>query len=109
MVDQQNPTSQFHSYQPPDATPHTEKDMGNWGVLRKIGLNDSQIETVRSGMNNVDLDGTWNRFREYARQNPGKVLGGMAALVIGTGLLMGSGRRHRKADKYDTSRQSLGK
>ena len=93
MVDLQNPTSQFHPYQPPDAVPHTENGMGRWGMLRKVGLNDSQIESVRSGMNEVDLQGSWNKARDYARRNPGKVLGGMAAVIIGAGLMMRRSRR----------------
>jgi|SRR5688500_2932496 len=93
MVDLQNPTNQFHSYQPPDAKPHTDNGSGRWEVLRKMGLTDSQIESVRSGMNHLDVPGTLNKARDYARRNPGMVLGGMAALVIGAGLLMRSKRK----------------
>lgn len=101
MVDQQMPTAQFHAYQPPVAIPHSESEMGHWGVLKKVGLNDSQIESMRNGMKNVDLQGSWSSVREYARQNPGKVLGGMAAVVIGAGLLgmMMSRKRHHSRDE----------
>lgn len=102
MVDLQNPTSQFHSYQPPDAKPHTDNGSGRWEVLRKVGLTDSQIESVRSGMSNLDVPGNLNKARDYARRNPGIVLGGMAALVIGAGLLMRKGHKTpgREVPKY---------
>jgi hypothetical protein len=96
MVDQQVPTTQFHSYQPPDATPHSDRDMGHWGMLRKVGLKDSQIESMRTEIDHLDLQGSWNNVREYARRNPGKVLGGMAVLAIGAGLLGAMAARRRR-------------
>ena len=81
MVDEQIPTTQFHPYKKPDATPHSElpAPTGLRGMLQKAGLG-----TTGS---NVDLKGGVNKFRTYANANPGKVLGGLAALVIGAGML----------------------
>jgi len=60
MVDNVNPNSQFHPYQPVNDTPAAERLKG-LGALDKV--------------------------REYARAKPGVVLGGLAALAIGVGLL----------------------
>ena len=60
MVDNVNPNSQFHPYQPMNDMPAVERLKG-MGSLGKV--------------------------REYARTKPGVVLGGLAALAIGVGLL----------------------
>jgi hypothetical protein len=62
MIDNYNPNNQFHPYQPSEAVPHAERPAG--------GLNDM----IRSA-------------RGYAQRKPGAVLGGLAALVIGAGLM----------------------
>ena len=73
MVDNSVPTNQFHPYQPPDAIPHSEMERGGLsGMLNKFGL-----------------DQKAGKVRDLARQNPGVFLGGLAALVIGAGLLRG--------------------
>ena len=64
MVDNTNPTSQFHPYQPPDAIPHKDAPLAGNGFSDMIG-----------------------RARDMARSNPGAILGGLAALAIGAGLL----------------------
>ena len=76
MVDDTKATSQFHPYQPPSATPVSERpETGVSSMLAKAGIDPNRFsEAVR-------------KVREYARINPGKVLGGLAALVIGIGLL----------------------
>lgn len=61
MVDNVNPTSQFHPYQPMDDTPQSERSESGLAGLGKL--------------------------RRYARANPGKVLGGLAAVAIGLSLL----------------------
>ena len=78
MVDNVNPTSQFHPYQPPDAVPQTGRQPS--GGLRGI---------LGNSLKNVDLNGSFNKARTYARNNGGMVLGGLAALAIGAGLLRG--------------------
>jgi hypothetical protein len=99
MVDLQNPTSQFHTYQPPDVAPHPQGVTGTWALLKKVGLSDSQIESGRLRMEALDVSGSMNRVREYARQNPGKLLAGLAALVIGAGLLGTMTSRRRSPDR----------
>ena len=80
MVDNLNPSNQFHPYQPQTATPHSEKmPSGLGGLLNKFGLNSGSVNARQS----------MDKFRGYAQKNPGAVLGGLAALVIGAGMLRG--------------------
>jgi hypothetical protein len=44
---------------------------------------------MRGSMGNVDMKQSVDKARTYAAANPGKVLGGLAALVIGAGLMRG--------------------
>lgn len=100
MVDQTDPNNQFHPYQPATETPVSERPTsGISGMLRKIGIGDDVIDRVKSGVggvnmdslknswNNVDVKSSVNKARDYARSNPGKVLGGLALAVIGAGLM----------------------
>ena len=93
MVDQTNPTQQFHTYQAPDATPMSERPqsaMAKW--LGRAGVTPSMMEAVRKNVTGSNIGGRVEKAREYARLNPSKVLGGMAALVIGAGLLRNRNR-----------------
>jgi len=71
MVDNMNPTSQFHPYRPEESIPQTGKPSGLGGILSKLGIDQSKIDAMTS----------------KARNNPGIVLGGLAALAIGAGLM----------------------
>ena len=74
MVDNLNPTNQFHPYQPMKDTPQVERsESGPGNMLKRLG--------------SVDMDESLGKLRNYAQANPGKVLGGLAAVVIGLGLL----------------------
>lgn len=69
MVDNTNPNSQFHPYVAPDAVPqtgNTASHSGLGGIMSKI---------------NAD------KLRGFARNNGSLVLGGLAALAIGAGLM----------------------
>jgi hypothetical protein len=80
-----NPTSQFHPYQPQDAVPQTGKSLtGLGGILNKLGINQSKIGAMAS---NVNVRGGLDSVRGVARNNGGLVLGGLAALAIGAGLM----------------------
>jgi hypothetical protein len=105
MVDQTVPTTQFHEYQKPEAQPHSEQTTsGLSDMLSKLGLGALPVgriadavknSSLGSSLNNVNLDslknmdwkGSATKARDYARANPAKVLGGLAALVIGAGLM----------------------
>lgn len=72
MVDNMNPSNQFHPYQPMNDTPNADKARGGLGSLRNINWQDPV-----------------NKVRDYARSKPGMALGALAALVIGAGLMRG--------------------
>lgn len=86
MVDNTIPTNQFHPYQPPEATPHSELPGGVLNnLLRKAGIDRSRL----GSMQNMNVQHSIEKARGYAQQNPGKVLGGLAALAIGLGVMRG--------------------
>lgn len=87
MVDNVNPTSQFHPYQPQDAVPVSErpKTTGLGNILGSLGIDQSKIGALGNSLKNMDL----TKARTVAQNNGGMVLGGLAALVIGAGLLRG--------------------
>ncbi|MGN6186383.1 MAG: hypothetical protein ACTHQM_22345 [Thermoanaerobaculia bacterium] len=87
MVDNVNPTSQFHPYQPQDATPqtgNTKSTSGLGGILNKLGIDQSKIGAMTK---NVNMRGGLEQVRGVAKNNGGLVLGGLAALAIGAGLM----------------------
>ena len=77
MVDNLNPTNQFHPYKPVNDIPHTERmnsaPSGGLGGILRGGLG--------------SLSGVGGNLRGLAKNNSGLVLGGLAALVIGAGLM----------------------
>ena len=78
MVDNTNPTNQFHPYQPSTAVPHSEvRPSGLESMLNRVGLNSKSVENARG----------------WAQKNPSKVLGGLAALAIGLGMMRGRSMR----------------
>ena len=92
MVDNVNPTSQFHPYQPQDATPQTGNTgtsalSGLSGILSKLGIDQSKIGAMGGNLKNVNMRGQLDKARGMAQQNPSLVLGGLAALAIGAGLM----------------------
>ena len=80
MVDNLNPTNQFHPYTKPDATPHSEVTSrgGLSDILRRVGMGNTS---------NVNMRQSVDKFRGYAQKNPSAVLGGLAALAIGMGMM----------------------
>lgn len=88
MVDNTNPTSQFHPYQPETSTPQTGKQVsGLGGILGKLGIDSSKIGAMTGGLSNVNMRDGLNKARGMAQSNSGLVLGGLAALAIGAGLM----------------------
>jgi len=87
MVDNLNPTSQFHPYQPPDAVPQAGRTGGLGEMLRKVGINPDQLGSIGDTMKNINVRQSVDKARDYARKNPALVLGGLAAVVIGAGLM----------------------
>ena len=87
MVDNVNPASQFHPYQPQDAVPAADRQKtgGLSGILNGLGIDRSKIDALGSSMKNMNV----SKARTMAQNNGGLVLGGLAALAIGAGLLRG--------------------
>jgi hypothetical protein len=82
MTDRVSPTTQFHPYQAPDATPVADREDGAIGSMMK-----------RAGLNPARVQSAIERGRTWARRHPGRLLGGLAIAVIGAGLMRG--RLHR--------------
>ena len=94
MVDNLNPTNQFHPYQPPDITSGTTKPQsGLSGMLSKLGLDTGSLGSLGNSLRNVGSNATVTKARDYARSNGAVVLGGLAAAAIGAGLLRKRGMR----------------
>ena len=87
MVDNVNPTSQFHPYQPENAVPVAERQKtgGLGGILSGLGIDRSKMGSLGNSMKNINL----SKARNLARNNGGLVLGGLAARAIGAGLMRG--------------------
>jgi hypothetical protein len=83
MVDNVNPNSQFHPYVPETSTQQTgnmpSSTTGLGGILSKLGIDQSKIGAMGSG--------SLKNVRTMAQNNGGLVLGGLAALAIGAGLM----------------------
>ncbi len=91
MVDQMNPTEQFHPYQPETSTPASQRVTSGAlsDIMKKIGISPDAIRNVSDAVKNADVAGTVEKGRQYARNNPGMILGGLAALAIAAGLMRG--------------------
>jgi len=88
MVDNMNPTSQFHPYQKETSVPVAERPVsGLAGVLNKVGIDPTSVRSIGDQMKSINMNDTVGKARAYAQANPAKVLGGLAALVIGLGLM----------------------
>jgi hypothetical protein len=78
MTDTASPTTQFHPYQPPEATPVSERPTSAVGRgLTRVGADPAKMRSAAE------------RGRAYAKRHPGRILGAMALAVIGAGLLRG--------------------
>jgi hypothetical protein len=88
MVDNMNPTSQFHPYHRETSVPVAERPpSGLDGVLNKVGIDPTSVRSVRDQMKSLNVNRSVSKIRSWAKANPKKVLGGLAAVAIGIGLL----------------------
>ena len=81
-------------------------------LLRDLGADEITIGTARRHIHNVDIRELVSRFKIYAQDNPGVVLGALSALVAGGAVAAGaavkrkSSKKSRKASsKKSTSRK----
>ncbi len=89
MVDNVNPTSQFHPYTPTDAIPQSEREnpSGLSSVLDKLGIDKSSLDGVTDRLKSLDVKQSLGTVRDFARSKPAIALGGLAVAAIGAGLL----------------------
>ena len=88
MVDVINPTDQFHPYQAPTATPVSQRpSSGVDAMLGRFGVRSGDLRSMRDAVRNVDFNSAISKVREFAQSNPGKVLGALAAFMIGASLI----------------------
>lgn len=89
MVDNVNPTSQFHPYQPETSKPQegSASRSGLGGILNRVGIDRSKIDAMSDRLRNTNVRGQLSKAQDAARNHSGMVLGGLAALAIGAGLM----------------------
>lgn len=75
-------------------------------LLGRLGINDDMINNLKTQFQKVDLDeylntvrdylkDTGNKAQSYAKDNPGKVAAGVAALALGAGLIFAAVNRDK--------------
>jgi hypothetical protein len=81
--------------------PHCGQSLNRGGLeqfLGRLGITDDMIDNLKTQFQNVEIDEYLNTAREYlkdssgkattyAKENPGKVAAGVAALAFGAGLI----------------------
>ncbi len=92
MVDNMNPTSQFHPYQRETSVPVAERPLSGLdsvlsNVLERVGIDPTSLRSVRDQMRNLNVNQSFGKVRAYAKANPGKMLGGLAAVAISLGVM----------------------
>ena len=89
--------------------PHCGQSLNRGGLeqfLGRLGITDEMMGNLKNQFQNVDIDEYLNTARDYlkdgstkattyAKENPGKVAAGVAALALGAGLLYASINRDR--------------
>ena len=74
--------------------------------LGRLGINDDMMNNLKGQFQNVDIDEYLNTAREYlktsgtkatgyAKENPGRVAAGVAALALGAGLIYAAANRDK--------------
>jgi hypothetical protein len=90
MVDNMNPTNQFHPYQRETSVPVAERPAtGLKGILNKVGIDPTSVRSIGDQMRNLNVNESVGKARSWAQANPAKVLGGLAAVAIGLGMMRG--------------------
>lgn len=91
-----------------DACPHCGhmKGGGLEQFLGRLGITDEMMSNLKGQFQNVDVDEYLNTAREYlkgttgkasgyAKENPGRVAAGVAALALGAGLIYAAANRDK--------------
>lgn len=92
-----------------DICPHCGQSTGGGGLeqfLGRLGITGDMVNNLKGQFQNVDIDEYMNTARDflknnggkagtYAKENPGKVAAGVAALALGAGLLYAAVNRDK--------------
>ena len=92
-----------------DNCPHCGQSIGGGGLeqfLGRLGITEEMLGNLKNQFSNVDIDEYMNTARDYlknsggkastyAKENPGKVAAGVAALALGAGLLYAATNRDK--------------
>ena len=91
-----------------DSCPHCGQSLNRSGGLEqflgRLGITEDMIDNLKTQFQNVEIDEYLNTAREYlknssgkattyAKENPGKVAAGVAALAFGAGLIYAATNR----------------
>jgi hypothetical protein len=82
------------------------KSAGLEQLLGRLGINEEMVSNLKGQFQNVDIDEYLNTARDYlkdgsnkastyAKEHPGKVAAGFAALALGAGLLYAASNRDK--------------
>ena len=89
--------------------PHCGQSTDRSGLenfLGRLGITDEMVNNLKTQFNNVEIDEYLNTARDYlkntgdkatsyAKENPGRVAAGVAALAVGAGLIYASVNRDK--------------
>ena len=91
MVDNMNPTSQFHPYRRETSVPVAERPPvgGLNDILNKIGIDPTSARLIGDQLKRLNVEQSIDKIRAFTKANPTKVMGGIAAIAIGIGLMRG--------------------
>lgn len=75
-------------------------------LLGRLGINEEMIDNLKNQFQNVDIDeylttardylkNTGDKAQSFAKENPGKVAAGVAALALGAGLIYAAVNRDK--------------
>jgi hypothetical protein len=88
MMDNINPNSNFHPYQPIDAVPHAEKpERGVVGLVEKAGMDPDKFRNLTERVRSMNGRDWLERVRSFTMSRLGLAFGSIAVAAIGAVLM----------------------
>lgn len=88
MLDNVNPTSNFHPYQPADAVPRTDQpETGLPAIAERVGIDPAKFRNFSERMRSRNAQDWLQSLRSFAMSRPGIFLGSIAVAAIAAGLI----------------------
>lgn len=95
----------------------SESEGGLFEALERFGLSSDRVERLRTAIDDMEVGESINKAqdylaeqiesaRDYARGNPGKVIGGAAGVLVGASLLAIALRRASGEEKRSSARSA---